>query len=119
MVGLSGGETSCASLVALASVSSAAVRHVVMMAKVSIRSWSCGPDSSSEEARSRSGWILFLFLGIVVFLAGFIRVFLNFGAMLENSSRENKSICVFQAAMEYAGSGTRNKPGMNFPSLSI
>ena len=76
---------------ALASISSVAERHVVMMAKASIRSWSCGLDSSSEEARSGGrGWALFLFLGIVVFLSGFIQVF-NFGAMLENSLRENKS----------------------------
>ena len=38
-----------------------------------------------------------IFFGQVVFLVGFIRVF-NFGAMLENSPRENKSTRVFQAA---------------------
>ena len=85
---------------ALASISSVVEGRVVMAAKASIRSWSCGLDSSSEEVRSGGGWALFLFLGIVIFLAGLIRVF-NFEAMLKNSPRENKYTRVFQAAAEY------------------
>ena len=85
---------------AAASVSSAAERRVVMAARASIRSWSCGLDSSSEDAWSGGGWALFLFLCIDVFLVGFICVF-NFGAMLENSLRKNKSTHVFQATTHY------------------
>ena len=94
------GGASCVCLWAVASVSSVADKRVVIMARHSIRSCNCVHDSSSDDRRSGSGWALFLFLVIDVFLLGFIHV-VNLGATLEDSPRESKSTRVSQLSADY------------------
>ena len=87
-------------LESVASVSSAADKHMVIVARASIKSCNCGLDSSMDDRRSGRNWALFLFLVMDVFFVGFTRVF-NLGAILENSRRQIKSTHVSQLAAKY------------------
>ena len=102
------GGALCVCLEAVASVSSVADKLVVIVARGSIKSCNCCPDSSSDDRRSGGGWALFLFLVMDVFFVGFICVF-NLGAILENSPREIKSTHVSQLAAKYRLAAVGNK----------
>ena len=75
-------------------VSCVADKRVVLVARASIKSCNCGPDSSWDDRQSGGSWALFLFLVIDVFLCGFHLCF-QFGSPIrEQSKRDQIQACV-------------------------
>ena len=89
------GGASGVALEVVASFSSAAVRCVVSVPRVSIKSCKFHPNSSLDDRRSSGGWALFLILVMAPFFVNFIRVF-SLEAIIQNSPREIKSEGVSQ-----------------------